>query len=71
MTSLIYFDPDELGKGRYFEIDDALVAEDGRSYSLGDWIARGGNGSVFRCVERSSGTEYAIKFLMQPRRPDS
>lgn len=67
MTSLIYFDPDELGKGRYFEIDDTLVAEDGRSYSLGDWIARGGNGSVFRCVERSSGTEYAVKFLMQPR----
>ncbi|WP_324260333.1 serine/threonine-protein kinase [Altererythrobacter sp. H2] len=67
MTSLIYFDPDELKQGRYFEIDDTLVAEDGRTYILGDWLARGGNGSVFRCVERSSGTEYAVKFLMFPR----
>lgn len=45
MTSLIYFDPDELKQGRYFEIDDTLVAEDGRTYVLGDWLARGGNGS--------------------------
>lgn len=67
MTSLIYFDPAELKSGRYFEIEDTLVAEDGRTYSLGEWIARGGNGSVFRCTERSSGIEYAVKFLMQPR----
>lgn len=67
MPSLIYFDPDELKHGRYFEVDGTLVAEDGRTYILGDWLARGGNGSVFRCVERSSGTEYAVKFLMMPR----
>lgn len=67
MSSLIYFDPEELKKGNYHEIDDTLVAEDGRTYVLSDWIARGGNGSVFKCIERSSGDEYAIKFLMKPR----
>ncbi len=67
MPSLIYFDPEELKRGQFFEINDTLVAEDGRSYLLGDWIARGGNGSVFRCVERSSGIEFAVKFLIQHR----
>lgn len=67
MPSLIYFDPDELRNGNFYEIDDVIVTEDGRSYILDDWIARGGNGSVFRCFERSSGDEYAIKFLMYPR----
>lgn len=62
MSSLIYFDPEELKKGNYHEIDDTLVAEDGRTYVLSDWIARGGNGSVFKCIERSSGDEYAIKW---------
>lgn len=66
MPSPIFFDPEELRRGRFFEIEGTLVTEDGRSYGLGDWIARGGNGSVFRCTERSTGTEFAVKFLMQP-----
>lgn len=68
MTSLIYFDPAELKKGNFYEIEDALIADDRRSYQLSDWIARGGNGSVFRCVERSTGDEYAVKFLMNSGR---
>ena len=67
MPSLIYFDPEELKRGQFFEIDSTLIADDGRTYLLGEWIARGGNGSVFRCIERSSGIEFAVKFLMQPR----
>lgn len=65
-ASPIYFDPEELKRGQFFEIDSTLVADDGRSYLLGEWIARGGNGSVFRCIERSSGIEFAVKFLMDP-----
>ncbi|ADU15424.1 serine/threonine protein kinase [Asticcacaulis excentricus] len=65
MSSFVFFDPEELRKGQYFEIDDELITEEGRTYIVGEWLARGGNASVFKCIERSSGNEYAVKFLMQ------
>lgn len=65
MINQIYFDPEQLAKGQTFQFEEPLTTEDGRTYELGDWIARGGNGSVFRCTERSTGDEYAVKFLMQ------
>lgn len=65
MINQIYFDLEQLAKGQTFQFQEPLTTEDGRTYELGDWIARGGNGSVFRCTERSTGDEYAVKFLMQ------
>lgn len=64
----IYFSPDDLRKGKFFSIGNLIVGEDGRSYELGEWIARGGNATVFRCRERSTGDELAIKFLLLPGR---
>lgn len=59
----IFFSPEELKRGNFHTIDSPIVGEDGRSYELGDWIARGGNATVFHCRERSTGDEFAIKFL--------
>ena len=64
----IFFSPEELKRGKFYTIESPIRGDDGRSYDLGDWIARGGNATVFRCVERSSGDEFAIKFLLLPGR---
>ena len=71
MKTQIYFSPEDLRqrrRGKSYAIDNPIIGGDGRSYELGEWIARGGNATVFRCKERSSGNELAIKFLMLPGR---
>ena len=45
-------------------MNGTLRTEEGRSYELVDWRGRGGHGSVFSCVDRGSGDEFAIKFLL-------
>jgi serine/threonine-protein kinase len=66
MNSQIFFDPRELKQGNYLQFETALRSDSGTSYELEEWIGRGGNASVFRCSERTSGKEVAIKFLLQP-----
>lgn len=63
MTSRIFFDPNELKKGNFFAID-LIKTSEGLSYELDEWLGRGGNASVFRCRESSTGNEFAIKFLL-------
>lgn len=59
----IYFDPED-AKRRHFELSGALRTDEGRSYELVEWLGRGGHGSVFSCVDRGTGDEFAIKFLL-------
>ncbi len=66
MTNQIFFEPGELRRGNFFRFDTNLRSEDGTSFELEEWIGRGGNASVFRCRERGSGQERAVKFLLQP-----
>lgn len=57
----------ELFLNRYSPVyttqDDTVLANSGRSYEITDCIGTGGNGVVYECID-SSGSEYAIKFLM-------
>ena len=61
--SRIYFDPED-AKRRHFELSGALRTQEGRSYELVEWLGRGGHGSVFSCVDRGTGDEFAVKFLL-------
>lgn len=47
-----------------FDIDDEIVSFSGKSYELRDQIGAGGNGVVYECID-SSGSVYAVKFLLQ------
>lgn len=51
-------------KAAYFEIEDEIVSLSGKSYELRDRIGSGGNGAVYECID-SSGSIYAVKFLLQ------
>lgn len=53
-----------------FEVDDHIEGRSGEEYELQDEINFGGNGVVHRCVNTSSGEEYAVKFhtIMKTRR---
>ena len=66
--SQIFFSPEDFKRGKYSTVLMPIVAVDGRSYELGEWIGRGGNAAVFRCRERSTGDEFAIKFLLNSGR---
>lgn len=66
--SQIFFSPEDFRRGKYHTVQTPIVAVDGRSYELNEWIGRGGNAAVFRCRERSTGDEYAIKFLLNKGR---
>ncbi len=66
MSDRIFFDPEEFRKGNFFELSSRdLTTEEGNSYELEDWIGRGGNAAVFRCRDRVTGEEHAVKFLMR------
>jgi serine/threonine-protein kinase len=64
MVNQLFFDPQELAKGKFFGVDGKIETDEGRSYELEDWIDRGGNASVYRCRESGTGEVFAIKFLM-------
>ena len=65
MPSQLYFDSHELNRGYFFWLDEEILTEEGDPYELEDWIGRGANGAVFRCRQRATGEECAIKFLMR------
>jgi serine/threonine protein kinase len=44
-----------------FEVDTPC----GRKFEIEERLDRGGNGAVHRCVEATTGNEYAIKFLLK------
>lgn len=64
MKSQIYFDNSELRKGYFYNLESEILSEDEFHFELGDWVGRGGNASVFTCTNKSSGEEFAIKFLL-------
>lgn len=47
-----------------FEIDANLYTGSGTSYTIEEKMGTGGNGVVHKCVEQSTGNEYAVKFLL-------
>jgi serine/threonine-protein kinase len=53
-----------------FEVDNYILGNSGEDYELQEVINCGGNGIVHRCVDMSSGEEYAIKFqvMLKPKR---
>lgn len=57
-----------LSRGQtYYSVPDTLIAEDGRSFIVGDHINSGGNAVVHVCYEKSTGDSYAIKFQVELR----
>lgn len=65
LTNQIYFDDTQLRRGNFFKLPDAgLQAEEGDWYEVGEWIGRGGNAAVYKCQNKISGIEHAIKFFM-------
>ena len=62
-VSKIFFDPAE-AKRCHFEFCGPLKTNTGRSYEIAEWLGRGGNGSVFSSIDRGSGEDFAIKFLL-------
>lgn len=64
MSSHIYFDAEELGRGNFFNLNSEILTAEGNSYELEEWIGRGGNAAVFSGRQRVTGEECAIKFLI-------
>ena len=67
MTSLVYFDLDELRKGMSYRLKEVIRTDEGNSYELGEWINRGGNAAVFKAQPRIGGNDVAVKFLINRR----
>lgn len=66
MIDQIYFDSEELRRGNFFKLSSKkLTTKEEKSYELEDYIGRGGHAAVFRCRDRITGEEYAVKFLMK------
>ena len=55
-------DQRQLKSGRIVSPQGQVRSEGGRRYDIEELLGRGGNASVFRCLEAASGTDYAIKF---------
>jgi len=64
----IFFDPENLKRGYSFELKSPIKTLANETFELEEWLGRGGNASVFRCVQSSTGDEFAIKFLMRPNK---
>lgn len=63
MSNRVYFDLEELNQGKFFYLDGDITTDEGRTFEIGEYIARGGHGSVYNCKEKISGEDFAIKFL--------
>ena len=61
--SRIFFDPED-ARQRHFDLIEAIRSKEGRRYEVDEWIGRGGHAAVFACIDRSTGDEFAIKFLL-------
>ena len=55
-------DQRQLKSGRIVSPQGQVRSAEGRQYDIEEFLGKGGNASVFRCLEAASGTEYAIKF---------
>lgn len=62
MDQYIFFDPRQ---AEQYKLLGPIVTTDGLQIEITDWRGRGGNASVFSCVDASSGEVLAIKFLMR------
>lgn len=49
----------------FFAIEDHVLADDGKTYLVGERIAAGGNAVVHDCMEKLSGESFAIKFQLE------
>ena len=65
MPSQLYFDSEQLRRGNFYRLEDEIRTVEGDPYELEDWVGRGGNAAVFRCRRRTTGEEYAVKFLLR------
>ena len=48
-----------------FSIPAEILTSCGRRFEVEERISAGGNGVVYRCVEATTGSEFAIKFLLK------
>jgi serine/threonine-protein kinase len=62
MDQYIFFDPKQQES---YKLLAPIVTTDGLQVELTEWKGRGGNASVFSCVDVSTGEELAVKFLMR------
>lgn len=66
MNDRVFFDHTESRRGNFLKLQSQNMATDeGDLFELENWINRGGNAAVFRCKERTSGDDYAVKFLLR------
>lgn len=56
----LFIRPDDL-----FKVSTRISSSCGLRFELEDRLSAGGNGVVHRCVDASTGSEYAIKFLLK------
>lgn len=68
MSNHVYFDMHEGARGNTYRVVGRIETDEGRGYTLDEWINRGGNATVYRCTEEGTGDEYAIKILMNDGR---
>jgi eukaryotic-like serine/threonine-protein kinase len=62
MDQYIFFDPKQQES---YKLQAPILTTEGLQVELTEWKGRGGNASVFSCVDVSTGEELAIKFLMK------
>lgn len=54
-----------LWRNDIFSVPSKISTSCGRRFEVEERISAGGNGVVYRCVEATTGSEYAIKFLLK------
>jgi eukaryotic-like serine/threonine-protein kinase len=62
MDHYIFFDPRQQES---YKLLVPIVTTAGQQVELTEWKGRGGNASVYSCVDVSTGEELAVKFLMR------
>lgn len=50
--------------GTVFYIPEKVDCDSGKTYIIDEYLNKGGNGVVYKCIDLDSGEEYAIKFLL-------
>lgn len=58
-----------LFQNQSFEIPNEVTGNNGKKYSLTELIGEGGNGIVFGCEDSLSGNPYAVKILINSKKP--
>ena len=66
MSDRVFFDHSESRNGNFIRLSSSnMTTAEGDLFELENWINRGGNAAIFKCRERISGDEYAVKFLLK------